>query len=67
MKTPIKDFYGRIIGWIEEDSQGNKIVKDFYGRIVSKYYKKQNITKDYYGRVIGRGDIAISALYNKKQ
>ena len=33
MKTPIKDFYGRIIGWVQEDSNGNKKLTDFQGRI----------------------------------
>ena len=31
---PIKDFYNRIIGYIETDNHGNKIAKDFYRRIL---------------------------------
>lgn len=56
MKTPIKDFYGKIIGYIEEDSNGNKTVKDFYGRILGYYKKSQNVTTDFYGRKIAQGD-----------
>lgn len=56
MKTPVKDFYGRIIGFIEEDSAGNKTVKDFHGRILGYYKKALNMTTDFYGRRIAQGD-----------
>lgn len=63
-KTPVRDFYGRIKGWIEEDDiTKDKIFRDFYGRIVAKYDKKQNITRDFYGRIIGKGDMGVSLLY----
>lgn len=58
----IKDFYGRKIGSIETDEQGNKLVKDFYGRLQGKYDKKLNVTKDFYGRVIARGDQSSALL-----
>ena len=59
----IRDFYGRIVGYIEEDNQGNKIVRDFYRVILGKYDKRQNITRDFYGRIIAKGD-ACSSLIN---
>ena len=55
-KQVIKDWRGKIIGYIETDNQGNKIVRDFYRRILGKYDKRTNITKDFYGRKIAKGD-----------
>lgn len=64
MKTTqtIKDFYNRIIGYIETDEvTGDKVGKDFYHRIIGYYDKKTNTTKDFYKRIISRGD-TLSAL-----
>lgn len=60
----IKDFYGRMIGFIEEDNEGNRQIKDFYGRIKGFYDKKSNKTTDFYGRMVGQGDI-LTMLLNK--
>ena len=44
-KTEIRDFYGRIIGWVETDEvTGDKTGRDFYGRIVGYYQKSLNWT-----------------------
>jgi len=58
----IRDFSGRIVGYIETDSQGNKIVRDFYKVILGKYDKKSNITRDFYGKILARGDISSSLI-----
>lgn len=55
-KQIIRDFYGRVLGTITTDSQGNKIARDFYGRVVGRYDKHANVTRDFYGRTIARGD-----------
>lgn len=56
-KNEIRDFYGRIIGWIEIDSAtGNKTARDFYGRVLGKYDKNRDVTTDFYGRVLMKGD-----------
>ena len=55
-ETTIRDFMGRIIGFIETDSQGNKTVRDFQRRILGFYDAKQNVTQDFYRRIIARGD-----------
>lgn len=52
----IKDFYGRIVGKIETDHYGNKVVRDFYGRILGKYDKRLNVTRDFHGKIVARGD-----------
>ena len=56
MKVTIKDAYGRIIGYIEQMSNGDKRVSDCYGRILGWYKKGLNATTDVYGRIIAQGD-----------
>jgi len=65
MKTNIKDFYGRIIGSIEDLPNGDRISRDFYGKILGKYDKKQNVTKDFYGKIIATGDITSALVWQE--
>lgn len=69
-RTKIKDEYGRIIGFIEELDNGDKIAKNFYGRILGKYHKDTNKTHDFYGRIVGKGDVSSGLVWEnhyKKQ
>ena len=34
-KEPVREFNGKIMGFIETDRDGNQQVRDFYGRILS--------------------------------
>ncbi len=61
-KEPIKDWTGKILGFMETDSRGNKILRDFYGNILGKYDKGLNVTRDFYGRQVGKGDILLTLL-----
>ena len=58
----IRDFYGRVLGTITTDSNGNKVVRDFYGKILGKYDKKSNVTRDFYGRIVEKGDRSNSLI-----
>lgn len=62
----IKDFYSRIIGYVQTDNEGNKKAFDFYRRPLGSYNKKQNVTKDFYNRIIARGDAVVSLIYTEK-
>ena len=62
----IRDFYNRIIGYIETDKDGNKTVRDFYRKILGRYDKKHDVTRDFYNRIIGKGDLSSMLLNNKK-
>ena len=62
----VRDFYNRIVGYIETDQHGNKVVKDFYKRIVGRYDAKQDVTRDFYNRIIARGDMTAALLPVKK-
>lgn len=64
-KSPIREFSGRIIGWLEEDKDGNQQLRDFYGRILGTYEKKRNQTRDFYGRILGQGNTLSMLLYKK--
>ena len=61
-KEPIKDWTGKIIGFVETDGSGNKILRDFYGRILGKYDKSMNVTREFSGRIVGKGDILMTLL-----
>ena len=66
-RDKIKDWTGKIIGFIETDSvTGNKTVRDFHGRILGRYIKKINQTQDFYGRLVAKGDQSSMLLAMKK-
>lgn len=55
-KTPIKDFYNKTIGYIEDLPNGDQLLKDFYMKTVGRYVKAQDVTKDFYGRTVAKGN-----------
>ena len=57
MRMEIRTFNRQIVGTIEVDGSGNKIVKDFYGRILGYYDSSNNATKNFYGQIIAYGDV----------
>lgn len=61
-KEPVKDWQGKILGFVETESNGNKVLRDFYGRILGKYDKSLNVTRDFYGRQVGKGDVLMTLL-----
>lgn len=67
MEEVLKDFGGRIVGYIETFPNGDKVGKDFYRRIVGYYEVSSNTTKDFYRRVVGRGDMLSALVWNSKK
>ena len=65
--TTLKDFYGKIIGYIQVDNNGNKIVRDFYRKILGRYDKTSNVTRDFYGRMAARGDQSSGLIYMRNR
>ena len=61
---PVREFSGRIIGWIETDNHGNQIIRAFSGLIIARYDKDLNVTREFSGRIISKGNTAIGQLYN---
>ena len=62
----IKDYYGRILGYIKEETNGDKSAYDFYRRKLGTYDKKKNITRDFYGKILASGDILTSLIYQEE-
>lgn len=60
--VPLKDFYGRIRGYIDTKPNGDAVAYDFYGRMLGKYIKSTDQTKDFYGRVIAKGNALTSLI-----
>ena len=65
-KEPVRQFGGKIMGFIETDKDGNQQVRDFYGRILGTYDKKMNVTRDFYGRILTQGNTVLGLLYKNK-
>lgn len=57
MEVTIKDFSGKTLGYIVNDSSGNKTAYDFSRKVLGTYNKSSNATKDFYGRIIAYGDV----------
>ena len=64
-KEAIRDWTGKIIGWEETNSNGNKTVRDFHGRVLGKYNSSLDITQDFHGRQVAKGDHL--GIFIKKQ
>ena len=62
MREPIKDWTGKILGFVETDSAGNKILRNFQMQILGKYDKSRDITQDFYGRQVAKGDCLMMLL-----
>lgn len=62
---PIRDFSGKILGYIQEEPSGDKTVRDFYGRILGYYDKSQNVTRDFYKRIVARGDASSALVFQQ--
>lgn len=63
-KDPVREFNGKIIGWVESDLDGNQQVRNFIGTIIAKYDVNLNVTRDFYGKILTRGNTAVGQLFN---
>lgn len=61
-REKITDFGGRIIGYIEQKPNGDKVLSAFSGVILGYYYKSKNQTQDFSGRIVGYGDVLMTLL-----
>lgn len=60
---PVKDWTGRVLGWIETDKKGNQIIKNFGGKVLARYDAVNDRTTDFAGKMLSRGNTAISYIY----
>ena len=61
MRKGIKDFYGRVLGYVDYDYRGDGTATNFYGQVLGKYRSSDDRTVDFYGKVLYQGD-CLSAL-----
>lgn len=62
MRETLKDWTGKVTGYVDTDSQGNKILYDWQHRKLGTYSKSLNITRDFYGRTVAKGDQLLTLL-----
>lgn len=62
----LKDWRGRIIGYIQTQQNGDAKIYDFYRRLLGTYSKALDVTRDFYGRPIAKGN-QLSMLLNKEK
>ncbi len=55
-RNAVKDFYGKILGYIDDEPNGDRIARDFYFKILGRYDKYNNVTRDFYGQILYQGD-----------
>lgn len=63
----IRDFSGKILGYVETDKNGDKIIRDFYRRILGYYDKNLNVTRNFYRTIIARGDAGVGLIYAEEE
>lgn len=63
----IKEFGGRILGYVETDAEGNQQVREFGGKILGVYDKKQDCTREFGGRIISSGNTVVGLLYRNRR
>lgn len=60
-RQPIRDRHSRLLGYIEERSDGTRAALDAHSRLLGRYDPRQDVTCDAHSRRIARGDV-LSAL-----
>lgn len=58
----VKNAQGKILGFVETDSQGNKTAKTRDGRIVGYYKAKFGTTVTPSGKIVSRSDTVVSLI-----
>ncbi|MBQ4618230.1 MAG: hypothetical protein IJB27_07660 [Clostridia bacterium] len=61
-REKIQDWRGKILGFVDKETNGKKTLRDFQGRILGTYEPSLDVTRDFYGRQVGKGDILMTLL-----
>lgn len=60
--TPLKDFKGRIYGYLHTQTNGDVWAYDFYGKLVGKYIKSEDVTRNFNGQNISTGNVVVTLI-----
>ena len=61
-RETIRDYSGRIIGYLDHESNGDITVRSYNGQMLGRYTARDDITRDYYGKILYRGNMAAALL-----
>ena len=62
----VKNFYGKILGYIKTLPNGDQEVKNFYGQILGYYKKSNNVTTDFSGKWLYQGNCLSALIVNER-
>ncbi len=62
MRQTIKTFSGSILGYVEEEFNGDLVAKTFSGKILGYYRKSRNVSTNFAGKVLGYGDFTVAMI-----
>ena len=55
-REAIREFGGKIIGYIVYKDNGNQEITEFSGKVLGYYDSKSNTTHDFYGKILSQGN-----------
>lgn len=61
-RETIREFGGRIIGYLDHESNGDITVRSFGGQILGRYTARDDTTRDFGGRILYHGNMAAALL-----
>ena len=61
-RMTIRDKNCMIIGYIETESNGDKVARAYSGLILGRYIKSRDVTTDVAGRILWYGDMVSCCL-----
>ena len=66
-REAVKDWTGKVLGWVDTDSRGNQTVYNFGMRVLAKYDAQNDRTTDFAGKVLSRGNTAVAYIYKNNE
>ena len=65
-KIPVKNFSGKILGYIEYKPNGDQELKNYSGMILGTFNATRNITQNYSGTILNYGNTLTMLLKDTK-
>ena len=65
-KLVIREFSGKIIGYIYVAENGDKTVKAFSGKILGYYDASRDVTTNFGGKILYQGDASSALLFDNQ-
>lgn len=62
MREAIRTFSGSILGYVEDNYNGDLVAKTFSGKILGYYKKSNNTSTNFAGKILGYGDYTVAMI-----